>query len=208
MGNGSRFVLFRATSNNRREGNVFPRVDFCFTTPSKLMKKEDCFYLGKITKKFGLQGAVVLAMDVDTPEDYAQLNGLLLEINKDLVPFAVKVQFLVRNKATIVFEDVLPEESHTLVGKEAYLPLELLPKLEGNKFYFHEVKGFQVIDHEKGHVGYIHDILEYPGQPVFQILHEDKEMLLPVIDPFIEKVDRDNRAIHIKAPEGLIDMYL
>lgn len=172
------------------------------------MKKEDCFYVGKITKKFGLQGGVVLALEVDSPEEYAHLDALLLEINNELVPFVIQVQFLSRNKATVIFEDVSVEETHTLIGKEAYLPLELLPKLEGNKFYFHEVKGFQVKDFIKGNIGYIHDVLEYPGQPIFQILFGEKEILIPVIDPFIEKVDRENKVMHIKAPEGLIDMYL
>jgi 16S rRNA processing protein RimM len=36
----------------------------------------------------------------------------------------------------------------------------------------------------------------------------DKEILVPVIDPVIKKVDRENKTIYIDAPNGLIDLYL
>ncbi len=39
-------------------------------------------------------------------------------------------------------------------------------------------------------------------------MNGDKEILIPVVDPVIKKVDRDQRTIFIEAPKGLIDLYL
>ena len=105
-------------------------------------------------------------------------------------------------------EDLTPQEAQALAGHDLYLPLDLLPELTGNQFYFHEVTGFKVIDVEKGEIGIIQSIIEYPAQPLFSIMNGDKEILIPVIDPIIKKVDREQRTITIEAPNGLIDLYL
>jgi 16S rRNA processing protein RimM len=47
----------------------------------------------------------------------------------------------------IRFEDMNNEEdADAIMGNDIYLPLKMLPKLTGNKFYFHEVIGFEVED--------------------------------------------------------------
>ena len=112
------------------------------------------------------------------------------------------------NKAIVTFEDLKPDEAQMLVGSDLYLPLEMLPKLTGNRFYFHEVIGWTVIDSEKGDIGTIASVIDYPAQALFQIMKNDKEILIPVIDQVINKVDRDKKIIHITAPTGLIDLYL
>ena len=68
--------------------------------------------------------------------------------------------------------------------------------------------GFKINDAEKGDIGVIKSIIEYPSQPLFQVMNGYKEILIPVVDPVIKKVDRDQRTIFIEAPKGLIDLYL
>ncbi|MBN1198153.1 MAG: 16S rRNA processing protein RimM, partial [Bacteroidales bacterium] len=93
-------------------------------------------------------------------------------------------------------------------GKELFLPLSNLPPLDGNRFYFHEIEGFQVIDEGFGELGHIESILELPQQALFQIRYQKKEILIPVVDEVIVKVDRSNRTLRIHAPEGLIELYI
>jgi 16S rRNA processing protein RimM len=42
------------------------------------MKKEDCFYLGKIVKPFSFKGELVLFFDVDDIENYIDLEFVYL----------------------------------------------------------------------------------------------------------------------------------
>ena len=53
------------------------------------MKKEDCYFLGTITRTHGLQGNVVLKLDTDQPEMYNKLESIFVEVNGLLVPFFV-----------------------------------------------------------------------------------------------------------------------
>lgn len=172
------------------------------------MTKDECYHLGKITKPWGIKGQVVFFLDVDSPEEYAGLDSAFVEVKGSLIPYFFRVENINNNKAVVTFEDLNPEEALSLVGADLYLPLSLLPKLTGNKFYFHEVKGFHLIDGEYGDIGAIQTIIEYPAQPLFQVFHGDKEILIPVIDQVIDRVDRENGVIYISAPKGLIDLYL
>jgi len=172
------------------------------------MTQDECYQLGKITKPFGYKGQLVLFLDVDDPDEYTGLDSAFVEVKGNLVPYFFQIDSLSGNKAVATFEELSPAEAQALVGCDLYLPLSLLPKLTGNKFYFHEVIGFRVVDDEKGDIGEIKSVIDYPAQSLFQIMKGETEILIPVIDEVIRKVDREAKTIFITAPTGLIDLYL
>lgn len=174
------------------------------------MHKKDCFYLGKIAKKFSFKGEVLAYLDTDEPELYENLESVLVECNKQLVPFFIENCSLHKNDfLRIRFEDVNDEaEADAIIGNALYLPLKMLPKLSGNKFYFHEVIGFEIEDKRLGVFGIIQSINDSSAQPLFEVLNGDVEILIPMIDQFLVKVDRENKKIIMDLPEGLVEMYL
>lgn len=174
------------------------------------MRKKDCFYLGKIARKFSFKGEVLIYLDTDEPEMYTELESVFVEINKSLVPFFITKGQLHKNDfLRVKFEDVDSEaDADEILNCEIYLPLNMLPKLEGNKFYYHEIIGFTVLDQRLGNIGIVKAINDQNVQPLFEILKEEKEILVPMIDEFIIKVDRDNQTIILNTPEGLVDLYL
>lgn len=173
------------------------------------MTKDKCFYIGRIVKTHGLKGEVTLRIDNEQFDEIEELNYFLLEVNDKLIPFFIENISFHSNKSFILFQDVKTLESASqLIGRAAYLPLDLLPEREGNDFYSHEVVDFLVVDEEKGEIGKVQEIIEYPTQSLIQIIVNDKEVLIPIHDDIIKNVDREGKKIYIKAPAGLIDMYL
>lgn len=174
------------------------------------MRKKDCFYVGKIVRKHSFKGEVVAKLDTDEPELYQNLESVLLEFSNQLIPFFIKKSLLQKgNQLRILFEDIDSEEdADSIINVELYLPLTMLPKLSGNKFYYHEVIGFSVFDSRHKTIGTIKKINDQSAQPLFVINADDKEILIPMIDEFIKKVDRKNKQIIIETPPGLIDLYL
>ena len=173
------------------------------------MTKEECFYLGRVSKTHGIKGEVTIKLDVDDPSVYRDMNYYLLEINKVLTPFFLEKVACSGDKFFVTIQDVhTVEAAAALTGKEVYLPLEMLPKLTGKQFYYHEVKGFMVVDAEKGELGPIAEVIEYPTQAIIQVFKDKKEILIPILDQVIQGVDRKARKLYVKAPEGLIEMYL
>ncbi|MDV7187746.1 ribosome maturation factor RimM [Lutibacter sp. TH_r2] len=174
------------------------------------MRKEDCFYLGKIVRKHSFRGELVAKLDTDEPELYKNLESVFVELNNNLVPFFMEKTLLQKgNQLRIQFEDVSSEEeAEELLGAGLYLPLEFLPKLKGNKFYFHEIIGFDIEDVNFGYIGEIVGVNDSSAQPLFEINSNGKEVFIPMIDDFIKEVNRSKKTITVEAPEGLINLYL
>lgn len=174
------------------------------------MKKNDFFLFGKITKCNRKTGQLTLVTDVDDVSHYENITIIFLDIEGGLVPFFISGFNRRSNDSFLMtLEDYdNPEKAQPLVGLKAYLPVNMLKKLGKKQFYFHEIVGYSVIDSQKGDIGKIEQILEAPEQDLLQISHLGKELLIPVIDEFIEKLDRRRKILFISAPEGLIELYL
>ena len=175
--------------------------------PAKI--HEGYFLLGKIIRTHGYKGGLKAILDVDQPEEYRELDMLFIEVKDQLIPWMIENIHLERNKANLKLADLNDMESaEKLVGRFIYLPVELLPKLKGNKFYYHEVAGFRVHDEDHGDIGFIDRVIDLPNNPLFAITFNDKEILLPISDEIILKVDRKKKTIDVRAPQGLIEIYL
>ncbi len=173
------------------------------------MEHSDYFYLGYISKSIGTKGDVSFQLETDQPDAYTKLSMIFVEIKANLIPYLVEKISIKGNKAQVHLQDIdNAEKSGLLVGCKLHLPMSLLPKLKGNNFYFHEVIGFEVEDKSFGVLGSITEISDQGAQAIFQIDHQGTEVLIPIIDDFIKKVDRKKKTILVETPEGLIDLYL
>lgn len=174
------------------------------------MNKADCFHLGYIAKLHGFKGEVSLFLDVTNPSDYESLDALFIDLNGYLTPFFVsKLRLTNKGFAIVKLEGVDDENSaRRLLRKDAYLPAEILPELEGNEFYDHEIVGFKVIDQKHGEIGLVERVLDLKVNPLLQVDKDGVEILIPLIEGAIVKVDRDNQELHVTTPEGLVELYL
>jgi len=99
------------------------------------------------------------------------------------------------------------EIANSLLKKKIYLPLELLSNLKGNKFYYHEVIGFKIIDQKEGEIGAIVKINDQTTQPLFEVNDGNNIILIPLHDDLLINVDRKNQSILVNLPEGLMDLF-
>ena len=174
------------------------------------MEIKNCYYLGKITKKHSFKGELILNLDTDEPEIYENLQSIFININGKLIPYFIEKSIL-QKKLTlrIKFEDINSEqEASSIINKAVYLPLENLPKLQGKKFYYHEIIGYNVVDSNYGDIGLIIKVDDTSSQSIFIIKNKGGEILIPINDNIIETINRENKSVYISAPNGLIDLYL
>jgi len=174
------------------------------------MTKEACFYLGKIVKKYSFKGELLAKLDTDQPDIYENLDAIFIEVNETLIPFFIeKSQLHKSDLLRLKFDDVTNEaDADALMKCDLYLPLDLLPKLEGNKFYFHEIIGFQLNDESFGPVGIVKGVNDTTSQALFEVDRAGIEILIPMNDDFITKLDRTAKTILVNTPPGLIELYL
>ena len=173
------------------------------------MNIEEFYYLGKITKLYSYKGEVMFYFDVDNISEYHGLDAVFIDVKGDVIPFMIeKIRFTTGNSAIIKLLDIDTEsDAKQIVNSALYLPIDSLPKLQGNKFYFHEVIGYEIWDKEEGRVGVIERIIDDTAQPIFEIKDGFTEVLLPIVDHFILEVNRDEKKIIVAFPDGLLDLY-
>lgn len=173
------------------------------------MKIEDSFYIGYITKTKGLKGEVQLFFEYPEPENL-HLDTIFLETNGKLIPyFVTQLKPQPNQTANIYLEDIdVVEKAEKLVRKKVYLPLSKKPERNPDEFLITDLKGFLVIDENRGELGEIVDIYEYPQQFVAAVPYQFREILFPLNDEFISEIDQEKGVLLVNLPEGLIDLYL
>jgi len=168
------------------------------------MKKEDCFFLGYISRKHGYKGDVNIKLE--TPAKYRELAHMFIELNGILVPFFIdSFRLKKENIALVKFEGIDSEEdTKSIIGKEVFLPLEFI--VENQQKELAILIGYEVIDSKHGKIGKVTDILNNTAQELFQISNEDQKFLIPITEEFIQKIE--SNTIYLESPEGLIELFL
>lgn len=177
------------------------------------MQLDDCFFIGYTHKSANKKGQIQIALEVDSPEQYFNMAQVFVQLDKtddEAVPFFIEsIKPVSNNRVSIQFEDIYSiEDAELLCSKSVFLSLSELPELLGNKFYFHEIIGFEIWDKIYGRVGIIEKVEKYPANPVFVVKSNERELLIPVVQEIIELVDRKNKKIEMDMPDGLIELYL
>ena len=172
------------------------------------MIKANCFYVGTIIGKYSFKGELLVKTESDNIEEYSSLESIFIDLPSGLIPFFIRKCH--QHKSSLLridFEEVNNEaQAEALIKKKLYLPLSFLPPLEGNKFYYHEIIGFSLV--EKGrYIGIISNVVEQGLQALFEVDSSDgKVHLIPIHDDLIIKVDRNNKMISVQLPEGLLNL--
>jgi 16S rRNA processing protein RimM len=86
------------------------------------------------------------------------------------------------------------------------LPKKDLPKLSGNKFYFHEIINFSVIDNNYGDIGTVVRVNDQTSQPVLIVSKNDKEIMIPLVDEFLVEVKRKEKKLIFNLPQGITEL--
>ncbi len=174
------------------------------------MKQDELFQLGKIVRTFGSKGELVFQVDTEILDRIKKLESVFVKLNENLVPFFIeRLERRPKSQAIVKLMDVDSTDDATLLaGCLIFIPAAILPKPAGSKLSPYEIEGFTVIDAVRGETGTVRAVLEMPQQSLLAIDFNGKEILVPIVEEIVKKVDRKKKLIFIEAPEGLIDLYL
>lgn len=174
------------------------------------MTQDNCFLLGYIVRTHGTAGNVVIYLDVDDPDDYDGLETVYVEIKGELVPYFIQdINLQKQSNAIVSFEDVdSMAKAQALVGSSLYLPLEDLDELGNEDFYYHEIKGFTVVDQASGTLGVVREVYTLNGQDLIAMDYQGAEILIPTAVEIVLKADKEKQQLLVNLPEGLLDVYL
>jgi len=171
---------------------------------------KECVLIGRITKLHGTKGNLTAKFESDIFNDNDYPESVFLLLNKKPVPFFIKeFRKINDNTAILHFWDYDTEELVLeLTGADIYIHQNQLSKKD-EEIPENQLKGYTVIESTSGKIGIIESIVKYPSNAIFRIMNEKNiEILIPVADEFIIKIDDDEKIVYMNTPEGLLDIYL
>lgn len=95
------------------------------------------------------------------------------------------------------------EDSTKLIGKNIYVDRNEAVKLEENEYFIVDLMGLKCYQDDKL-IGNVKDIMTTKANSILVIDFGKKDLLVPMVSDFIEKVDIENSIIKLKTVEGLI----
>ena len=172
----------------------------------------DAYYqLGYIQDTHGLKGLVQAQLDVDVPKHYYKMESVFLGRPEtgNLIPFFIQSLNPQGTKLLIKFEEVEDlDHARTLVGQGLFLPIDQLPTLGQDAFYYHDLLGAVVVDQNLGTLGEISCWYDQTPQLILGMEYQQQEILIPYNDEVVQRYDARNRQLFVTLPAGLLDIYL
>jgi 16S rRNA processing protein RimM len=160
---------------------------------------------GIITKPYGLHGDVFCILEPEAGQYMETDHPLFIEIDGQRVPFFVEdLELLSDDQAIMKFEFIdSPEEARKISGCPVYLDTRRSAGSSEIGENLSDLIGFSATDPASGLHGRITDYLSHPMNPVFLILVEGKELMVPAVRNFIVHIDPAARTVQFNLPEGL-----
>lgn len=152
----------------------------------------DNLLIGEVVKPQGIKGELKIKL-YDDSKDLTSIKKLILnseEMNVDSV--SVRQGFMyVKLEGFCTVQEV-----ERFRGVNVYILGEDAKNLlSGSEFYVDKIVGYKVQTSSGEEVGVFADVQNYGSKDVAFLENDEKQILLPIIDGLIEKIDEDNQII-------------
>jgi 16S rRNA processing protein RimM len=162
------------------------------------------FLIAKTLSVYGKKGFVKIFSYSDFPDRFFNLNKVYIDF------FDVKKEFFVEDVQkkkdffTLKFRNFDNDrDAELLIGREIFVDELDVVKLPENYFFTHDVVGSSVFINNF-YIGKIKEIFSYPGNDVYVIDVNGKEVSIPAVKDYIESFDPVEKKLFLK-PDADID---
>ena len=165
---------------------------------------EKKFAIARVSKPFGMKGAVRLAPLSRYCEDYISEKPIFLG---DSETSSKEIELLEKardgKQVRCVFKGIdSRDEAEAIKGKYVFASVLIDDKINQISG---DLLGYTVVTDIGDIIGELIEILWLPVNDIYVIRNEDREILIPVIPEVIKSIYHDERAIEITPMDGLLD---
>jgi 16S rRNA processing protein RimM len=167
------------------------------------------FNIGKVVAVHGLKGELLLKHELGKKTSLKGLRAVFIEEKKNsFLPWFIESTKIKSLKETYIKLEGIDtrEGAMKLVQKKVWLK-ETDFKRFAAKHAPVNLLGYTIIDNEES-LGEILELIEQPQQLLCKLEIKGKEVLIPLHEGTLLKVDDKKRQVFVKLPEGLLEIYL
>lgn len=176
-----------------------------------MIRQEEVFYIGKISKCRGIRGEVELLF-TDDAFDRGESDYLVIEMDGILVPyFWEEYSFKRQDTAIFKFEFVDTDAAaRQLVGRRVFYPHRFMPESEADAPLrsWQGLIGFTVSDQTGRVLGTVDSVDDSSQNLLLYLTAADdgSEMILPLHEDLVAGCSVRERTLSLCLPEGLLNI--
>lgn len=160
--------------------------------------------VGILRRPHGVKGEVLMGIMTDFPERIQP--GITLYLNEGAEELTV-TSVRHHNKGKLIRIEEYPsrEDVENIRNRDVFVRADDRPPLPKGEHYWHELIGMQVVTDDGDFLGVLTNLIETGANNVY-VVHNDegKEILLPVIDEVVLKIDKKKKQMTVHLLEGLV----
>ena len=174
-----------------------------------MIRKDDVYLIGKLTKTHGLKGEVNFQF-TDDVWDTTDSDYLICEVDGILVPFFIdEYRFRSDTTALVKFEDIdSADAAQFLVNSDVYFEKKYQEELDEDEVSLNYFIGFTMINGDDNSIiGEIVDIDDNTENWLFIVERANgDEVMIPAHEEFISEIKQEERQMVMDLPLGLLDL--
>jgi 16S rRNA processing protein RimM len=173
------------------------------------LRPMEYYKVGKLVAVHGLKGELLLKHELGKKTSLKGLAAIFIEDKKNsfLPWFIESTRIKTEEEIYIKLEGLNSrEDAIKLVQKETWLPETDFKKFAAKSSPV-SLLGYTIINNNES-LGEILEVIEQPHQVLCRLEIQSKEVLIPLHEQFLQKVDHKKKEVIVQLPEGLLDIYL
>lgn len=168
---------------------------------------DDFLRVGVITTTHGIKGEVKVFPTTDDPTRFEDLKEVFIVFKNEKIKVTIKSVKFFKQYVIVKFKEF---DDINLVEKYKSCDLIIDRKdaveLAENEYFICDLIGLNVVTDKGEDFGVITDVLTSSANDIYVVKHNDKEVLLPVIDQCVLDVNIEDKKVLVHIMDGLLDL--
>jgi len=167
------------------------------------------FKIGKIVAVHGLTGQLVLKHSLGKKTSLKNIKAIFFEENKhSFLPWFIETATVKSDEELFIKLEGVDnrEAAKKFLRKDSWLTANDFKKL-ATKSSPISLLGYSIYSNKKI-LGEILEVIEQPQQLLCRLEIDGKEVLVPLHEKSLEKIDHKGKKVFVNLPDGLLDIYL
>ena len=161
---------------------------------------------GKIINTHGCKGGLKLESWCNSPEDLAGMKKIFLLINGKYTEHKVIKASIFKQFVLFDLEGLSDMDAAMALKNQVVYALREDFNLGEGEYFIADVIGLKVIDVDSGReYGEVLEVINRGASDIYVVKTTEGEVMIPVVDEFIKKVDIPSGVLLIKPIEGMFD---
>jgi 16S rRNA processing protein RimM len=165
--------------------------------------------IGKLVASYGLKGEIILQHSLGKKSSLKGLEVIFIELKKDeLLPYFIEAaRIKSETEIYLKLEGIdTKEKTFPLLQRQAWLTEAEFSKYAAKSSPI-SLLGYHIVS-DGTDLGEILEVIEMPHQVLGRISINGKDALIPLHEETLVKIDKKNKRVNVKLPDGLLDVFM